>query len=300
MLAEGELPQVAVLTMARDEGSMLRRWVDHYTAHVGAEHVHVIDDNSSDGSTDDLGCTVLRIPPLRRESFETARMRLVSRLAAGLLEAYDAVLFCDADEFVIPDPARHESLRHFVAARPGRQAVGVVGLNVLHDAASEEPLREDLPILSQRRYLKFLPLMCKPALKWAAADWAHASHGVLCPFEVDPELWMFHMKFADRGHLAAVAERRHALNVSENRAPGTSWSRGADEMLSVIDDAVADIGRAGQDGTPEITPFKVPRRRLDSIVEQRGPMWRAVGGGQVQAMRSRPVHTIPPRFRGLV
>ena len=38
-LAPGELPAVAVITMARDEGTMLRRWVDHYAAQVGAEHV---------------------------------------------------------------------------------------------------------------------------------------------------------------------------------------------------------------------------------------------------------------------
>ena len=58
------LPHVAVITMARDEGTMLRRWVDHYSREVGVDNLVVVDDNSSDGSTDDLPCTVLRIPPL--------------------------------------------------------------------------------------------------------------------------------------------------------------------------------------------------------------------------------------------
>jgi hypothetical protein len=58
------LPHVAVITMARDEGTMLRRWVEHYSREVGAENLVVVDDNSSDGSTDDLPCPVLRIPPL--------------------------------------------------------------------------------------------------------------------------------------------------------------------------------------------------------------------------------------------
>jgi hypothetical protein len=303
-LADGELPRLAVMTMARDEGPMLRRWVDHYAAQVGADALVVVDDNSSDGSTDDLPCPVLRIPPLK-EGFEGARMRLLSQLAASLLEAYDAVLFSDADEFVVADPARHSSLRHLVAARhaervadPSRvRALGVVGLNVLHDAAREGPLHDGVPLLEQRSLVKFLPLMCKPALKWVPAGWAHASHGILCPFEVDPDLWMFHLKFADRDHLAAVAARRHELNVRENRAPGTSWAKGADEMVAVLDDAAAGIAPGGPADVP---PFRVPLQRLPEVVEQRGDMWRAVGAGQVQAMRNRPVHRIPDRFRGLV
>ena len=136
--AEGELPSLAVITMARDEGSMIRRWVDYYAGQVGAEHLVVIDDNSADGSTDDLACPVLRIPYLRKQGFEPARMGLLAGISAGLLEAYDAVMFCDADEFVVPEPRTHESLRHFVAARPGREAVGVLGLNVVHDVQRED------------------------------------------------------------------------------------------------------------------------------------------------------------------
>ena len=79
----------------------------------------MIDDNSADGSTDDLPCPVLRIPYLRKQGFEPARMGLLAGISAGLLEAYDAVMFCDADEFVVAEPRTHESLRHFVAARPG-------------------------------------------------------------------------------------------------------------------------------------------------------------------------------------
>ena len=47
-------PTVAVLTVARDEAAMLPRWVAHYGSHVGVENLVVVDDNTSDGSTDDL------------------------------------------------------------------------------------------------------------------------------------------------------------------------------------------------------------------------------------------------------
>lgn len=289
------LPSVAVITMARDEGTMLRRWVEHYSREVGAENLVVVDDNSSDGSTDDLPCPVLRIPPLTKKSFEPARMGLLGGLSAGLLEAYDAAIFCDVDEFIVADPSIHESLRHFVAARPGRQAVGVMGLNLVHDVAVEPPLVDSEPILGQRRLAKFLPLMCKPSLKWEPANWALASHGIKCPFEVDPELFMFHMKFADRDHLKAVADHRHEMFRSDGRAARTSWERSGGDMVDLLDEITADIDR------DEIKPFGPPLKRLPSIVEQSAPdVWRAVGGGQVQAMRNRPFVRIPDRFLGRV
>ena len=273
---------------------MLRRWVDYYAAQVGAEHLVVIDDNSADGSTDDLPCPVLRIPYLRKRSFEPSRMGLLSGISAGLLEAYDAVMFCDADEFVVAEPRTHESLRHFVAARPGREAVGVLGLNVVHDVQDEEALRDGEPILGQRRLAKFLPLMCKPSLKWQPAAWAHASHGIECPYEVDRELFMFHMKFADRDHLADVAAHRHHLNTTEGRAKNTSWGQSGDEMVALLDEITTDLDRA------EIAPFEVKKLGLKKIVQHRGDMWRATGEGQVVAMRNRPMVRVPDRFVGLL
>ena len=289
------LPRVVVITMARDEGTMLRRWVEHYSREVGAENLVVVDDNSSDGSTDDLPCPVLRIPPLTKKSFEPARMGLLGGLSAGLLEAYDAAIFCDVDEFIVADPKVHESLRHFVAARPGRQAVGVMGLNVVHDIAQEPPLVEGEPILGQRSLAKFLPLMCKPSLKWEPANWALASHGIKCPFEVDPELFMFHMKFADRDHLKAVADHRHEMFRTDGRAARTSWERSGGDMVNLLDEITADIDHDA------IKPFGPPLKKLPSIVEQSAPdTWRAVGGGQVQAMRNRPLVRVPDRFLGRV
>lgn len=291
---EGQLPSVAVMTMARDEGAMLGRWVRHYAAQVGAEHVYVVDDQTTDGSTDDLAGPVLRIPPLRKRGFEPSRMEVMAGLSAGLLAAYDAVVFCDTDEFIVPDPDHHASLLHYVAARPGRQAVGVTALNVVHDVSREGPLRDDAPVLSQRALAKFAPLMCKPSLKWVPARWAHASHGIECPYAVDPELFMFHLKFADRDHLADAAAKRHAAFRDDGRAARTSWERPADEMVDLLDEITADID------LEQVERFRPRPARLERIVQRQGAMWRATGAGQVQAMRSQPMVRVPRRFRDLV
>ena len=112
------LTRLAAITMVRDERVMLPRWLAHYGRECGTEHLYVIDDNTTDGSTDGLPCSVIRIPSWGDKHFEQTRMRMVSRIAAGLLEVYDAVLFADADEFLVADPERHDGLVDLLAKRP--------------------------------------------------------------------------------------------------------------------------------------------------------------------------------------
>lgn len=283
-----------VMTMVRDEAQMLPRWIDHYARQVGIDNLLVLDDNSSDGSTDGLSCTVHRLPSLSGKGFESARMQLLSGLAEGFLAAYDYVVFVDADEFLVPDPARHRDLPSFLATRRDREVVAPMTLNVVHVPSVEEPLRAGEPILGQRRFAKFAPVMCKPSIKRVPASWRWASHGIAAPFDVDPELYMFHLKFADRDLLRQVAAHRKALVDADGRASGSSWSREADDIVSVLDRAVSDID---VDQVPEFDPSEVD---LTKVVEPRDGWHRAVGAGQVQALRQMPLRRVPSSLLGKV
>jgi hypothetical protein len=288
------LPELLVLTMVRDEGAMLRRWVSHYAGQVGADRLLVVDDNSTDGSTDDLPCPVVRLPATLRKPFEAARMGIASGIAAGLLDAFDAVAFTDADELLVADPARHAGLRELLAARPKADILGVLGLNVIHHLTREGPLDPDRPVSEQRRLAKFLPLMCKPAVKRVPAAWAHASHAVTEPYEVDPDLYMFHLKFADRDHLREVADHRRRMVQMDGRAESTSWRFGGDDMVALLDEVNRALARQ-----PDIAPFTPPLRRLRRVVErQPNGIYKATGMGQVPAMQKLPAVAIPERFAG--
>lgn len=228
-----------VLTMARDEGPLLRRWIDHYARHVGPENLLVLDDNSTDGSTADLGCTVHRIPGLPGGgAFEASRMRLVSGVGAGLLAAYDYVVFTDVDEFLVVDPTRFASLGDLLEERGRPEVVGSVAMDLVQ-LPGEPAIDLGRPLLQQRAYAKFSPVMCKPSVKRVPAKWAVGSHGVAAPYAVDPDLYMFHLKFVDRDRLIAVADKRYAAFLEDGRAELSGWSKDAQELVTRYDAAIA-------------------------------------------------------------
>ena len=288
--------RVAALTFCRDEARMLPLWLRYYGDQLGTENLYVVDDNSVDGSTDDLPCDVLRIPPVRGGKFESTRMGVLGGLGRALLAAYDVVVFTDVDEFVVPDPAAYGGLLEFLAAHPDLDAIGAMGLNVVHDVAHEAALDLERPILGQRRLAKFLPVMCKPSIKQVPAPWYAASHGLRAPYAVHPELWMFHMKFADRDHLQDVADRRRALVEADGRSADTNWRLGGDDLVELLEKVTAGADPAG---TREFTPPQ-GERLAGLVIEERPGHFRAKRGSQVRLMESQPLVRIPERFHGSV
>jgi hypothetical protein len=267
-------------------------WVAHYARQVGLDNLFIIDDGSTDSSTDSLGCTVLRLPPLPgRAGFERARMRLVSGIAKGLLVPYDYVVFVDADEFIVPDPAKYDGLPHFLEAQHRPEVVGVTALNMVHLPQVEAPLDLSRPVLEQRTFAKFTPLMCKPSVKRAPAAWAASSHGIRMPYSVDPDLLMFHLKFADRDRLATVSASRHAANQRDGRAGRSTWSRSSPDLIAAFDDVVAGVD-------PAAIPQFAPTAADVDLVEDHEGVHRTPRQGQLQALEQQPFVRVPPQFRG--
>jgi hypothetical protein len=291
---EPGLPRVLVMTMVRDEAEMLPRWLRHYAGQVGMENLIVLDDNTTDGSTDGLECTVHRLPPLPGDRFERTRMDLLSGLAQGFLSVYDYAVFVDADEFLIPDPTKYAGLPELLAARPEADVVAPVALNVLHLPAVEGPLRADRPVLEQRRFAKFAPLMCKPAVKRIPAEWRFASHGIKAPYAIDPELYMLHLKFADRDAMRAVAAHRQALVELDGRGSKSSWRQDVEAVLTVIDDSIAGVDL---DNVPEFTPSP---ERLGTVVRKDKGYYRSGARWQLGTLKHQPLRRVPARFVGTI
>jgi hypothetical protein len=288
-------PRVAVLTVARDEAEMLPRWISYYGGQFGVQNLIVIDDNSTDGSTDDLPCTVHRIPGFPPGMFEKTRIRLVSGLAQGLLQTYDVVIFTDTDEFIVPDPAKHDGLLAYLAAKPEPTVHASYALNVIHHVGAEGVLDPALPVLGQRNFAKFARVMCKPSIKRIPAAWRLASHGIAAPYLPDPDLWMFHLKFADLDSLRDRADRRHQGMSNDGRGKKSSWSRSGEEIVGIMEHLFDGVD---VDTVRQFSTRRDPHKLVVRAANQR--VWRAPKQGQLQALRRSPVVRIPPRFHGLV
>ena len=271
---------------------MLTRWVDHYGAQVGRENLIVFDDGSTDGSTHGLSVTVQHLPGFRKGTFETGRMSLASGVARGLLGVYDWVIFTDVDEFLVPDPAIYAGLPDYLARTP-EDVLAPYALNVVHHTAVEGPLAADQPILGQRAYAKFAPLMCKPSIKRVPAPWTCASHGIRAPYQPDPGLFMLHMKFADLDLLQRQADRRNQLAVTVGRGRGSSWGRSGNDLATLLTKETRSVGT-------DVAVFDPASITSAKLVREEDGVHRAAGKGHIDNLHSQPLVRIPERLHGIV
>lgn len=214
------------MTMVRNEGTMLERWAAHYGSAVGRQNLIVIDDQSDDGSTADLECTVLRMPyraTTRGERvFGAYKSSVASKFAGALLEMYDVVIFVDVDEFLVPDPRAYSSLLDYLS-RNDADVLAPIGMNVVHVRDWEPPLRPGEPLLAQRRHVKVVPGMCKPGIKRVPARWTGGTHGIHAPYTIQRDLFLFHAKYVDFDAAMATHERRHSEYQSTNAGRSATW-----------------------------------------------------------------------------
>jgi hypothetical protein len=164
-------PRVMAVTMSWHEAAMLPRWIAYYGGQLGLDNLLVVDDNSVDGSTRQLPCTTIHLPPAPwRDAWGAARIKLANRFAGAMLCFFDVVIFTDVDEFLVRDPARHDGLLAYLAARADQDVIAPVGVNLLHHEAVEPPLDPARPVLSQRRLVNFTPDLCTPVVKRIPAN----------------------------------------------------------------------------------------------------------------------------------
>jgi Glycosyl transferase family 2 len=284
------------MTMTRDEADMLPRWLDYYGRQFGTDSLFVIDDGSTDGSTDALPCTVLRLPPAPwKESWMQTRTDLVNGLSRGLLACFDVVIFSDVDEFLVPDPQRYADLPAYVNAHPDEPVLAPVAVNLVHHVTAEPALDPRRPVLAQRRFVKFVPAMCKPLVKRVAAPWMMGFHGIKASYRIDPDLLLVHLKYYDRDALAGVAEARRELHEKHGRgAAGSSWSLGAKEIQKQM---AGWVGGGTGEGVPELEPAEVDVSRVVRTLPN--GFFRS-SGRQLVAMEGNPLMVLPERFRTAV
>jgi hypothetical protein len=250
--------KLAVVTMVYNEPEYLPLWCRYYSGQTGPQHCYIIDHSTFDGSTDRLvGFNVVRVP--RSTMDDIKRARFVSQFCSALLEWYDAVIYVDVDEIVIAEPNKFSSLREYIETQ-GESVVNAIGFDVQHLPVIESRLNLDLPILAQRKWVRFSSSMCKPILTTRALTWTPGFHSADAPLRFN-DLYLFHLRYFD---LAIGLERLHRTRAMD----WSSESAGRHQRVNDVEfrdlvTKVADLPRVQRPSfSPETPPIATYLQRV--------------------------------------
>ena len=223
--------RIACLTMARDEDVFLSIWHRYYAGLFGAENLFVIDHNSVGKRPE----AVLGAPDLNRfripfdtpsgtaeddrHAFDRERFRFVSNLLSALLRYYDTVIFNDADEVFLPDPAVAPDLAAYLETNDVPVLAGV-GLEIFHHPDEEPAYDPARPVFAQRSHYIYRFHHSKPHI--LSRPCVIGGHGSRQPFRLDPDLYLMHFKYLDWGR---TLERQRTLNAFFQAGRGGKRSR---------------------------------------------------------------------------
>jgi hypothetical protein len=83
--------KVAVVTMCKNESEFLPIWLNYYGGLFGFENLYIIDDDSSDGSTQDS--RIVNVVRRRKTPFDDGmRAIFISLIQHELLKNYELVI----------------------------------------------------------------------------------------------------------------------------------------------------------------------------------------------------------------
>lgn len=226
--------KICAMTMARNDNFFLERWIAHYGRELGFENLYVyLDGRDQEAPSDPSGrANIIFCDKIEGNisKLDPERIDVQSGRAARLLEKYDIVIGCDADEFLCVDPALGVGLADYLSSLDIRTSVSGLGIDVcqhLGEEATFDPAAGT--ILSQRHYAIMEPDYTKPCVIDSPVHWGVGYHRVRGHnFHIDPHLYMFHFgcfdlemikrKFSNSeliktGWEEHLKMRRHAIDV---------------------------------------------------------------------------------------
>ncbi len=197
------MKKIAALTMVRNDDFYLRKWVEYYGRELGKENLYIYFDGLDqhiapfcDGThaqaVEKIGHQVI--------SAEKGRLKFLSEKAAALLAGgYDLVIGVDADEFVIVDPKRGQSLREYLSACRIGVSLSALGLDFGQKMGEEGDIREDAPFLTQRHYAQIGTRYTKPSVVAQPCVWGSGFHRIKGHnFHIAKDLYLFHFGYFDQ------------------------------------------------------------------------------------------------------
>ena len=222
-----KLKKIAAITMARNDEFFLSRWIAYYGKQFGTENLYIILDGTDQIVPENAGnAHITKLPHtnMSRAAGDKYRINQISQMAQKLLQNYDIVLGCDADEFLIVDPRTNQNLRQYLSNRKIRTSLSGLGLDIGQHLYCEAILDTDAPFLEQREYALLSTRYTKPVVINKPVTWGSGFHSIKHHnFHIDKNLYLLHFGSVDMDMLEQKAKNRGAdwVNHLKRRGNGT-------------------------------------------------------------------------------
>jgi hypothetical protein len=225
------------ITMAYKDYFFLDRWVRHYGAQFGREHLYVLS-HGGDPEHDRIaeGCNVIRLPrDPTMFRLDRRRWGFLSQFASGMVRYYNWIFVGDVDEVVIVDPDIAPNLTQYMHrfySNYAPHSICPFALELIHNPDLEtDPIADDAPILSRRRNFRANANYAKPCIirrDVAFTIGGHANNHL--PRYLDPHLYLLHLRFFDYDitceRLGERKEMREVMTGDKDPATvGHAWGK---------------------------------------------------------------------------
>ena len=287
-------PPCAAITMAYQDHFFLDRWVRHYGAQFGRQHLYILSHGGDpEHARIAEGCNIITLPrDPTMFRLDRRRWSFLSQFSNGMLRYYNWLFVGDVDEIVIVDPDIAPDLTSYMQAKVGKdtpRSLCPLGIELIHNPALEpEPIAPDATILSRRRNFRVNANYSKPGVirrEVAFTIGGHANNHL--PRALDPHLYLIHLRFFDYDITCArLGQRREMRDImTGDRDPaevGHAWGKDLENFKALASGVPVreDI---------ELTEFRA--KMIDGqqlLHDGKVAFW---GGG-----RSKELYRLPDRF----
>ena len=204
------MKKICAITMARNDEFFLNRWIAYYGKLLGEENLYVYLDGTDQKAPKEAGRANIII--VEKKGYhvvdaEKQRLGFLSDCAAELLQQYDLIIGCDADEFLAVDPKTGKTLPEYLSGINIKTSVSALGLDFGQHLTLEKPLDKTKPFLEQREYALLSTRYTKTTVISKAVRWGSGFHRIRKHnFRIDRNLFLFHFGNADYESLKSRLE----------------------------------------------------------------------------------------------
>jgi hypothetical protein len=285
--------------MVRDDDLFLRLWIEHYERLVPRDHLIVLIDGLDQTIPDFAeGCQFIRMPrPSVSRGWDVKRWEMLSDLNTLLLSRFDIVVLNDVDEILVVDPNQGMSLMDAIGRATQVGVISPFAVELVHRTdICPEPINMSLPIIGQRPHVRINASYSKPCITTVPVRWSAGAHYSNYPtLNLDPSIYLFHLRYFDLETLRERQEKRFSFVQSANRSgvndvAGNGWNKSARD----IEDFLLSLQKKGAPLESDFR-FDWQRERIvsDWAWDADANVWRH------GKLANRRTYQVPERFHNL-